>query len=664
MKYGITLGLVLCLATSAMAQTPGAATDIKFTRVANPVPKQSATGSQAAGEFYHSQYTGAAWGDYNNDGFLDVYYSDRNQHLSTSSPQSNLYTNNGNGTFTRVTRAPFAGTAYSTPVWFDMNNDGLLDMFISGVNPWGYHWDDDNTNLNALKCHLYINKGIDESGSVSYEEVADCGVIPTFNGITGGKTHTAAAVGDYDKDGYTDLLLIGFDELSRPSTEKPWNAIRTCYLYRNVGGTHFELVETPVVGGKKFEGLCDGGVTMVDLDGDSWLDIVANGYDTKYASSIHIYYNNGEGTFTEAQHNIKGLHAGTNTVADIDNDGRPDIVQGGIYEDTGRKTLNILHNLGNRKWEVVSVGTFEGIDGAGISAGDVNQDGLVDLLVGGHGATHEHTTVIYVNQGNFMFEINGAHYNDPFGKLGHFNRVSHGNQHLIDYDNDGYLDVWSSGWANGTCSSGCLTELYHNVSRNKGVAANTAPKAPESLSATIDDNSHLATFTWVNAGDDFTPEAGMRYNFYIKKQGADKAFMVLPADLSTGFLRVGNTIGSIYGNTYTTIIPEAGTYEWGIQAIDNGNRGSKWTSALSTFEFSGINDVNTTVVSAKVWATGNNLYYSVDEASTLQVYSTNGALVEQASVNDNGSLNIATPGIYVVSIKSGSCTTTTKVVIR
>ncbi len=662
-NFVLFISALAAMSTMASAQTPGAASNIKFTRVASPVPKQGATGGQQAGEFYHAQYSGAAWGDYNNDGYLDVYYSDRNIHVGNSTAQSNMYRNNGNGTFLRIARPPFAGTAYSTPVWLDANGDGLLDMFVSGVSPWGYGWSDESTNLGAIKCHLYINQGIDESGEASFDEVTNCGVIPTFSGTGGGKAHSAVAVGDYDKDGLTDLVIIGFDENARPGSEKPWDAVRTCYLYRNIDGEHFERVEAPLTGGKEFEGLCDGSVTMVDLDGDSWLDIVANGFDTKYASSIHIYYNNGDGTFTEAQTGAKGLNAGIATVADLDNDGRPDIIQGGIHYDTGSKRLNVLHNMGNRQWETVNVQAFEGIDGAGISAGDVNQDGLVDLLVGGHGQQHEHTTWIYANQGDFKFEVNGAHYNDSFGKLGHFNRVSHGNQHLIDYDNDGYLDVWSSGWANGTCSSGCLTELYHNVSSNKGVAANKAPEAPANLSVTYDAASKLATFTWTAPADDFTPEAALRYNFYIKRKGADKAFMVLPADMTTGKLRVGNTVGSIYGNSYTFSIKEDGTYEWGVQAIDNGNLAGKWTSATSDFNVSGIDNVNTSATGCKAWASGSTVYYTTDAPGSLSLYRMDGALVATQQIDGDGTINVDNNGVYLVTIKTATALYTTKVTL-
>lgn len=654
------ISALAAMSTMASAQTAGDPANVKFSRVASPVPKQGATGGQQAGEFYHVQYTGAAWGDYNNDGYLDVFYSDRNQHISSTSIQANLYTNTKDGKFARSGRAPFAATAKSCPVWADFNNDGLLDLFVSGLSTGTYRWDDERTDLDANVCHLYLNTGIDASGNASYEEVQDCGVRPVFN-AQGGKGHMAVAVGDYDKDGYTDLILTGFDEKARPATDKPWDAVRTCYLYRNINGERFELVEAPLANGNQFEGLCDGSVTMVDLDGDSWLDIVTNGYDRKHESSLHIYYNNGDGTFEEVESGIRGLTAGITTVGDLNNDGRPDMVMGGIYENENRKSMYIAQNMGQRKWQLVEVDAFEGSDGTQISLGDVNQDGLADLLVGGHGHQHEHTTWVYLNQGNFKFAVNGAYYNDQFGKSGHFNRVTHGNQHLIDYDNDGYLDVWSSGWANGTCSSGCLTELYKNVSSNKGVPANTAPEAPASLQMSMDNNG-MPIFTWAAPGDDFTPEAALRYNFYIKKQGADKAFMILPADLSTGFVRVGNTVGAIYGCGYKTKISESGVYEWGVQAIDNGNRGSKWTTAISTIEVSGIENVTTTVTSCKAWSNNGTLYYSVNEPSTVEVYSMDGAQILSLETADNGNVSMPNSGAYIVVVKNAASIYTTKVI--
>lgn len=660
MKRFQTLGILLLIAAGASAQTPGAASNVKYTRVANPVPKQIAVGSQQPGEFYHSQFSGAAWGDYNGDGYLDVFYSDHNLHAGGSTSYSNLYKNNGNGTFTRMSWSPFAGTECSSPVWFDFNNDGLLDMFVSGIASRDYQWNEDKTNLDVIKCHLYINKGNDESGNATFEEITDCGIRPVFN-TRSGKGHMASSVADYDKDGYNDIILTGFDEPARLTKEKPWLATRTCYLYRNIKGERFELVEAPLADGGQFTGLCDGSVTMVDLDGDTWPDIVANGYDDKHESSLHIYWNRGNGTFIEKESGIAGLTAGIVTVADVDNDGRLDLVMGGIYENCNRKSMYIARNTGRRTWERVDVANFEGSDGTQISAGDVNQDGLVDLLVGGHGQQHEHTTWLYINQGNFKFDINGAHYNDTFGKLGHFNRVTHGNQHLIDYDNDGYLDVWSSGWCNGTCSSGCLTELYHNVSVNKGVAANVAPNAPANLQVSVDAESGLVTFTWDAATDDFTPQAAMRYNFYIKRKGSDEVFMVLPSDLATGFLRVGNTVSAVTSNRYITRVTENGTYEWGVQAIDNGNKGSKWTSATSEINVSGISDMPTTVTAARAWSNAGTLHYSVDEASSLQLYSVDGRLVKSLNVTDNGTVALDGAGAFIVVIKNSNGVYTTKV---
>lgn len=73
-------------------------------------PVQSSTGGDPI-NFIHATYVNAAWGDYNNNGTLDLFYSDKNNHGSATKIQSNFYQNNGDGTFRKLT-SPFAGVAF------------------------------------------------------------------------------------------------------------------------------------------------------------------------------------------------------------------------------------------------------------------------------------------------------------------------------------------------------------------------------------------------------------------------------------------------------------------------------------------------------------------------------------------------------------------------
>ena len=125
-----TISLLFVAITPPIYGQKAVTDNVKFSIHSNPVPAQTSRDSyQGAGSFYHAQYTGSAWGDYNNDGYLDLFYSDRDEHVG-SSLYSNLYTNNQDGTFTRESSSPFAATAFSAPLWIDINNDGLLDMIL------------------------------------------------------------------------------------------------------------------------------------------------------------------------------------------------------------------------------------------------------------------------------------------------------------------------------------------------------------------------------------------------------------------------------------------------------------------------------------------------------------------------------------------------------
>lgn len=642
----------LCIA----AQTANDASTMKFVKVAAPVSNQGPQGNRPAGEFYHATYTGAAWGDYNNDGFLDLYYSDRNTLISDNTVFSNLYRNNQNGTFNRVLRPDISSTAFSCPVWLDVNNDGNLDLFLSGVNNWGYRWNDTLTHLDQIVAHLYLGDG--EGG---FTEIPDCGIRPIYNGLTGGKGHNWVSAGDIDHDGYTDLIMTGFDDLSRPGTDHPELAIRVVNLYRNIQGERYELVPLPVEGDAPFIGMNDGSVTLVDLDADGWLDVFSTGYGYSHNSEGYIYWNRGDGTFTRGD--VLPVWPLTNascSVADLDNDGLPDLVMTGIYIDAERKCFYLCRNNGDRTFSVVNTDALEPIDGGQLAFGDTNQDGYTDILVGGHGQTHEHTTWLYLNQGNFTFDDWGAHYNDPFGKIGSFSRVTHGSHHLIDYDNDGYLDAWYNGWSNGGCNKGCLTELYQNVSSTKGIPTNESPQPPTGLNVMMTTGSGYVELSWSPGSDDFTPTAALRYNVYIKNLATDEISMLIPADPATGFVKVEALHASISPTSYEITLPN-GDYEWGVQCIDGGNRGSIFATGTFSIANSSIERIDPHA--PHVQAGRQCLRYHIDGTATLSVYNTLGMLVSHRAVGGTGHLDVPSPGIYVVTVEQGGNTYTHKLAL-
>ena len=644
MKQINTLLLIGLCSLSMQAQTANSASDMKFSKVAAPVSNQSTQGNRPAGEFYHATYTGAAWGDYDNDGYLDLYYSDRNTHISNNTVFNNQYHNSGDGTFTRTLRSSLASTSFSCPVWLDINNDGNLDIVYCGLSNWHYGWNENGSQLGYIKSHAFLGDGTGE-----FTEITDNGILPIFNGHTGGKGHNWVSAGDYDHDGYVDLVMTGFDDINRLNKVHYEDAMRVVYLYRNIGGERFELQPTPVAGDKALHGLTDGSAVLADLDGDGWLDLFTTGYSEKHMSEGYIYWNNCDGTFSEGDPRpVWALTNASSSVADLDGDGLPDLVLTGIYVDAERKCFTICRNNGDRTFTAVeTAGTFEAIDGGQLAFGDVNQDGWTDILVGGHGQQHEHTPWIYVNQGNFIFQDYGAHYNDPFGKLGSFSRVTHGSHHLIDYDNDGYLDVWFLGWANGTCSNGCLTELYHNDSATKGIPANTSPEAPTGLSVIVGNSSGNVELSWSAGSDDFTPVDALRYNIYIKNLDTDEVFMLVPSDLATGFVKVEALNSALSTLTYMMSIPN-GDYEWGVQTIDTGNRGSVFATGTFSVASSAVERVD--LSAGRVKAVQQCVHYSLNGPATLRVYNMQGMLVNESTVSGSGNLPVPSAGIYVITV--------------
>ncbi|WP_046745455.1 FG-GAP-like repeat-containing protein [Kordia zhangzhouensis] len=235
--------------------------------------------------------SGASWGDYNNDGNLDVFLCNR----EISSPQSNyLYRNNGDGTFTNVSVAAGIdpGSHFSfCAAFFDYNNDGWQDIYMAN----------DKTNTTNI---LYKNNGDGTFTDVSEQSGTNLAIDAM-----------SVTIGDFDSDTWFDIYVT--------------NGIQGNYFLRNNGDGTFTNIALST--GTIFGGVAWGAV-FLDADNDSELDLYVSGSldgSVPGIPSAAFYKNNGDGTFSSPT--TTGFQGDTresysNAIGDTDNDGFPEII--------------------------------------------------------------------------------------------------------------------------------------------------------------------------------------------------------------------------------------------------------------------------------------------------------------------------------------------------
>lgn len=258
---------------------------------------------------------GVAVADFNNDGLQDLYF--------TGNMVSNeLYLNEGGFKFNDVTRE--AGVAAEN-TWssgvavVDINGDGWMDIYVCATT---YDEPERRTNL------FYINQGLNDKNIPVFREMA-----AEYNLADTAHT-TMAAFFDYDRDGDLDLFLM-VNQFNRHGTMDRYHEKKlrgesetTDRLYRNEGGDslgHFRFTDVSKEAGILAEGF-GLGLNITDINRDGWKDIyIANDFITNDV----LYVNNGDGTFTDKAGQIfrHTAHAAMGSdVADVNNDGHPDVV--------------------------------------------------------------------------------------------------------------------------------------------------------------------------------------------------------------------------------------------------------------------------------------------------------------------------------------------------
>ncbi len=323
---------------------------------------------------------GVAVGDYDNDGFEDIYV--------TNYGGNTLYHNNGNGTFTDVTKkAGVAAGGWSASAgFFDYDNDGKLDIFVTRYVDWtfktnrycgerrpGYRAYCHPDNYAGVTNILYHNNGDGTFTDVSVK----AGVAnPAGKGL-------GVSFADYDSDGFTDIFVA--------------NDSVQCFLYHNNGnGSFSEVGLLAGVGynedGKAFAGM---GADFTDFDNDGNPDVVVTDLSNE---RYMLFRNNGDGSFRDIT-NSSGIGGATlpfsgwsTHLFDYDNDGWKDlfVAQGHVMDTIERTSPNLrymqppllLRNEVGHFKRVVPGSAFQ-MDWAGRGAafGDLDNDGDIDVVI-------------------------------------------------------------------------------------------------------------------------------------------------------------------------------------------------------------------------------------------------------------------------------------------
>jgi hypothetical protein len=316
--------------------------------------------------------------DYNNDGCKDILVLRGGWEL----PQrKSLLRNNCDGTFTDVTAASGLAkpaTSTQTAAWADINNDGLLDLFVGNEDS---------------ASQLFLNKG----GS-AFEDISRAAGVDRVAFTKG------VSAGDYDNDGFVDFYVSNFTGSN--------------YLYRNNHDNTF--TETARAAGVPGPG--HGFATwFFDYDNDGWLDLFATSYFTSVdesvrtylglahnAAALKLYRNLGDGTFQDVTTAV-GLDKvfmpmGAN-FGDVDNDGFLDIHLGTGNPSYASLLPNVL--LRNKEGQsfvdiTQSSGTGELHKGHGVAFADLDNDGDEEIVVEIGGATpgDRHPLRLFENPGH------------------------------------------------------------------------------------------------------------------------------------------------------------------------------------------------------------------------------------------------------------------------
>ncbi len=549
------------------------------------------------------------WGDYNNDGLLDI--------LMTGSENGKIYKNQNNDSFIDIS-LQLPKLKNSSADWGDFNNDNLLDFAIAGVL--------ENDSICITK--VFQNMQNDVFAELPYD----------FPGIQNGFVKWF----DRDNDGKLELIISGENTEQKPITK----------IYTNIDSGL--IAEVP----SNLENLKNSNGSFADYNEDGFLDLILTGNDG--IDRRTIIYKNENGSFVEIPSSITDVEYGSVDWGDYDNDGKLDIGITGakdsiiIKYSSGGGTLDVSFSnavfTGVFKQEIedsfrLSIG-FDKPESYAISCfdwGDYDNDGYIDIAIAGVPRlsyqsrsigggnvpiTFPSTVKILKNNQNHNFS------NQFFDIPAPLNNTLNNYASLIidhefstsfiafgDYNADGKLDLIREG-------SKWNTTVY----KNNIPITNKAPLIPFDLDVSL--SCEKASLHWNEVTDDHTTTQCITYEIYV--------------GTAPGKCDVFSKVNSykIRNNKFELKNLKPGTYYWSVKAVDQAQSASAWAPEQS-FTISG--KPTTPVVSL----IGNSLHSSAQSGN--QWHDLNGPITG-ATVQD---FTPSSNGTYYTLVTADQCTSDT-----
>jgi len=314
----------------------------------------------------------AAWGDYNNDGLLDLIITGGSSYLSNgviSSATTKLYKQNADHTFTLQSSMPFENLLKSSVAWGDYDNDGDLDLLLTGKSL-------------DIVVNLFV-KIYRNNGNNTFTPQHQINLESIYNG--------SVAWGDYDKDGYLDIIMAGNS-----------NKGLITKIYRNNKNNYFFEQTDFTLPGINF-----GNALWGDYDNDGDLDILINGKTS--AGAITSIFKNSFPTnaFAEVVNlDIPGIYNGVAQWGDINKDGKIDILIGGTDNSTSITNITeIYFQNGDATFSRYSDMTFKTGSKGSLELVDYDNDRDLDFFITGYN-TYDGTTFSTLYQNNHLLSIN------------------------------------------------------------------------------------------------------------------------------------------------------------------------------------------------------------------------------------------------------------------